>query len=213
MDRGVRSDEPQRPWSHTKGSGILLALLVVLPIAGAGRRADAVSLTVEGPAAPVLPGESFEARVSVTGLGAGAAPSIGTFDLTLSFDPAVAEATGVAFGDAAGGSQLALGGPSQTGATIASGAVDAFEVSLDPASALDAGQPAGFVLLRATLRALGPGASALQITRLVLGDALGDPLPATLGAGSVSVVPEPTTALLLAAGLGALGLRSRTRPR
>jgi hypothetical protein len=70
--------------------------------------------------------------------------------------------------------------------------------------------PGGTNLVNATVGTITftvlPGASGSTTVAAVFGtgDSLGDGLPATVGALTVNIVPEPTTASLL--GLGLLGL-------
>jgi prepilin-type N-terminal cleavage/methylation domain-containing protein len=80
------------------------------------------------------------------------------------------------------------------------GSVNLFELSLDPADALNAGQLGDFILVTLTFTALAPGTSSLMLTMHDLVDGSGLlPLSAdVIGSGSISVaaVPEPATILL-----------------
>ena len=83
---------------------------------------------------------------------------------------------------------------------------------------LEALQPASFVLLTLTFDAIAPGTSDLELTQVLLGDALGVELEAFAESGSVTVrgtgggVPEPSLAgLLFAATLGLVARRRRAR--
>jgi hypothetical protein len=177
------------------------------------RHADAVTLAFEPLSQQANLGDPLDVAVRVSGLGNLAPPSLSTFDLDVSFDPTVLAYTGAEFGDPVLGDQLdlfALG--SLSGETPGLGVVNLFEVSLDLPDDLDNLQAESFVLFTLHFDALTPGTSALALAANELGDAIGDPLSADLGAGSVNVVPEPGSARLLAPGLVLLATwRRRSR--
>lgn len=178
----------------------LLALLLGLP-----RHADAIAIGFDPASQSVNPGDPVELAVRISGLGDLVAPSLGAFDLDVSFDPGVLAYTGADFGDPLLGDQLdlfALG--SVSGATPALGAVNLFEISLDLPDDLNTLQAQSFVLFTLHFDALAPGASALTLAANELGDAYGDPLNADLEPGSVGVVPEPGSAQLVAPGVALL---------
>ena len=130
-------------------------------------------------------GTTLTADVQISGLASGT-PSLGTFDLTLSFDPAVLAFTGAAFG-------TLLGDPSATPAEAVTAvtAAEIFEVSLLLPAALNALQPDAFTLFTATFDVIGRGATALSVGDIILGDDNGDPLPAM---GAVQIIPGAITA-------------------
>jgi hypothetical protein len=147
----------------------------------------------------------------ISGLGDFTVPSLGAFDLDVTYDASVLSGASVTLtpflGDAIQGVDVST-----------PGFIDLFVISLVSPLELDALQPASFVLATLSFDAIAQGTSALALTQVLLGDALGAELAATAGAGSVTVtdsgtspVPEPSLAgLFLTAALGlALVRRSR----
>jgi len=179
-----------------------LTLLVLLLTLWLPSSAYAVTLAFEPLSQQANLGDPLDVAVRISGLASLAPPSLSTFDLDVTFDPAILAYTGAEFGDPLLGDQLdlfALG--SLSGETPALGAVNLFEVSLDLPEDLDSLQAASFVLFTLHFDALSPGTSALALSVNELGDAVGDPLVVDLVAGSVNVVPEPGGAQLFAPGL------------
>ena len=164
----------------------------------------ALAVTIEFvPAAQsVSLGGAVAVDLLISELGGGVAPSLGTFDLDVSFDPTVLTATDVAFGPFLGDPLLV---EALTGFSFALGVFDFFELSFLLPSELDALQPDSFVLATLFFDAVGPGTSSLVISDAILGDAFGDPLSANLSTGSVTVtqatIAAPGAIWLLAPAL------------
>jgi len=190
----------------TGQAAILGAFCTALSIIPAVR-AEATSIQIV-PAVQVLGGGPVDVGLRISGLTDLAAPSIGTFDLDLTFDAALLAVSSIAYGDPVFGDQLDLfGAGSITAATIGAGVVNLLELSLDSEADLNALQADEFTLVTIRFDVLGFGTSPLSLTVNTLGDAAGDPLEATVGTGSVTIeaptaaVPEPTTSLLVGTGL------------
>ena len=172
--------------------------------------AKAISIGFESISRVVL-GTQATFNLVISDLFAGSAPSLGTWDLDIAFDPAILGFNSATFGD-----QLSLTGPSLTQIVSGTGTVNLFELSFDFPDDLDTLQLDTFVLASLTFDTLALGTSSLGISLNALGDAWGDPLSADLSNGSVSVaapVPEPATLLLMVSGLLAIrtfNARSRT---
>jgi hypothetical protein len=183
----------------------LLALaLSALPLAAA-----TISIIPAGQIVPL--GDQAVVTIDISGLAFGAAPSVGAFDLDLSFDSTILSVNNVAFGN-----QLDILG---LGSIFLASAIDAntlnlFELSLDLPSDLDTFQADAFTLATITFDTLGPGTSNLTLALNALGDPDGLPLAADLANGSIEVqnasVPEPSTLLLTTIGL-LLALRRRVK--
>jgi len=176
-----------------------------------GVPARAISLTLV-PSAPVVTvGETVDVAVQISGLGDGAPPSLSTFDVEMNFDPAILALNAISYGDPLLGDQLdLLGIGSVTSTTVGSGLVGFSEISLDSPDILDLFQAGEFTLATATFVAAASGGSLLGLTVNVLGDANGDPLVAAISDGSIAVVPEPSTLLLVGvAFVGAVVVRKK----
>lgn len=111
------------------------AVAMGLSALATARGAEALSLGVAPSASIVAPGDPLSVDAVISGLGDGAAPSLGVFDLDVVFDPAVVGVSGVTFGlflgDAAAGEAL-------VDAILGGGVVDLFALSLLSAAELDA---------------------------------------------------------------------------
>ena len=192
---------------------LLLWGLLVLPVPG-----EAASLAVVVTSSEVLVGEQVRVDLQISGLGDSAEPSLGTFDLTLAFDPLVLDPVSVQFGD--GLDVLGLGSVRDFSLVPGGGMLNLFEVSLDAPDDLNSLQAGNFRLGSIVFSAVGMGTSALSLTVNALGDALGAPLDFDVTNASVVVrpvshpVPEPSLIGLLVAGgslVGALAQRRRAR--
>jgi hypothetical protein len=168
-------------------------------IAFAGH-ASAIVLVLTPSVTDVSVGGAVNVDVTISGLNSGAPPSVGAFDLDVSYDPAVLNPTGVTFGPF-------LGNPALFEALtdfnfLTPGIVDFAEVSLLSAAQLDAMHPSSFRLATLSFLGIANGTSAFALVNDVrVDDAFGVKL----------AVPEPATALLMALGL--LGLVARLRSR
>ncbi len=176
--------------------------------------ARAVLIEVLPPAQSVVEGDTVEVRLAVSGLGDHSAPSLGTFDVDVGFDPTVLGFVSATFGDPSLGDQLDLFGlGSITAITPGAGTVNLVEVSLDTSDDLNTLQAGAFVLATLTFEAVGQGSSTLAPSPKAVGDPDGQPLAAEVVSGAVQVtpggvpVPGPSAALLLVCGSIVLGVR------
>jgi hypothetical protein len=129
-------------------------------------------------------------------LGDGVAPSLGTFDINVNFDPTILEFSDVHYEDPILGNQLDLFGlGSSVTTTPGVGVINLFELSRDPPGDLNALQAKAFILAQVTFNALAAGASPLSLTTNALGDASGNPITAVVGGGSIGVVGRSLSAL------------------
>ncbi|MEM8997688.1 MAG: cohesin domain-containing protein [Acidobacteriota bacterium] len=167
---------------------MLLALLFAAPVAAGG-----VALQLVPSATAVEAGETVDIDVVVSGLGGFSSPALRTFDVTVTFDPAIfaydSILAGVLLGDA-------MAATPEATVTISPGVdgVRVLEVSFLATPDLLALQPASFTLLTATFAAAGPGDGDFDLVLAGhLGDELADPLtPGGQGGTSVTVMAPPT---------------------
>jgi hypothetical protein len=173
-----------------------LAVVLFSMLTTAHLRATLITVDLIPSSFTVTSGQALSTDVFVSGLGASSPPSVGSFDVTVIFDPTLLTATGLTFGPFLGsvGSGEVL-----VSSTTVPGKISVAAVSLLTPAELDALQPASFSLASLSFVASASGSTALNISSKIVGDAFGDDL----------VVPEPRTFLLLSVGLGAALLRKR----
>jgi hypothetical protein len=182
--------------------GTLLALCITPPV-------SAITIGFNPSSQLVGIGSTAMVDLVISGLGDGAAPSLGTFDLDVGFDPSI-----LSFSSATYGNQLDLFGLGDIQfLTIGVGTVNLFELSLDFADDLDNLQTNSFFLATLSFNTIASGNSELNITVNALGDSNGNQLQNELLVGNVDVqsvnqVPVPPAFLLLGSGLiGLIGTR------
>ena len=187
--------------------GATLGLLVAC-----GSSAEALPiLTLVPDSTQARVGDSVDVALNISGLVAGDAPSLGAFDLDVTFDPGVLVWTGTVFGDPARGDQLDLFGlGSLTSSALSSqGRLNIMQLSFYLPQDLDLLQADAFTLATLSFTAAAVGTSAIGLDVHALSDAAGGRLePTTIGT-EVSVVPEPATWLLVATGLAGCAMRRR----
>jgi|ERR1019366_4936843 hypothetical protein len=187
---------------------VLGSVVMVVVVSGCSTVfADTITLSVFPSSQSVALGSQVNVSLQITGLGNQTAPSLGTFDLNLGFDPIILSFDSAVFGDSILGDQL---DPTGLGNTInfsspGFGTVELFDLSLDSASQLNGLQPASFILGSLVFDTIGIGTGSLNLTINSLGDADGNSLAANIQNGSadvtaVSSVPEPNSGLLLVTG-------------
>lgn len=184
----------------------LLAFCTALP-------ASAIIIEFNPSPQSVSVGSTTTVDVVISGLGDSTAPSLGTFDLDVGFDPSILSFNGATFGN-----QLDLFGLGSLQSMISGiGTINLFELSFDFADDLNTLQASSFLLATLSFDTLASGNSLLSITVNALGDSVGDPLQADLVAGnigvqSVSAIPEPASLPLIGIGmLSMIALAMRRR--
>jgi hypothetical protein len=159
-------------------------------------------------------GNSVNVQIGISGLGGNLAPSLGAYDLDLSFDPSHLAFTGAEFGDALLGNQLDLFnfGGNLSGADLTDpGTVNFYEVSFDSVTDLNDLQVNSFTLATLSFDVLDFGTSDLTLSVNAFGDAEGNDLPVTTLSTSVTTVPLPSAIFLMASGLMGLGFAVKPR--
>lgn len=204
-------------------SKIVTSTAACLIVFALSSHASAAAITL-GTASTVGVGETTVVDLLISDLGDGLPPSLGAYDLTVTFDAGLLQFVSGTFGDPVLGNQLDLAGFGSVSAlTPGLGSIDLFELSLDPASLLDSTQAGTFVLAQLTLVGISEGTSPLGIIINALSDADGSPLAAVATGGSLGVisapgpVPEPATLIYFGTGAAALTIlryrRNRGRDR
>lgn len=196
---------------HARVLGVGLALWSTVLVAPA----QAVTIDFVPDSPSVLLGMPLDVDVVISGLSDLAPPSLGAFDLNVSFDDTILSLSSVEFGDLLG-DVSAFEAIAGSGPIV--GGVNLFEISLLLDFELDALQPASFSLATLSFDAIGEGTSALALIPVQLGDGLGDPLAGSAASGSVRVVPgdgsvpEPSSVFLFLPGLLGLWWRRHAAP-
>jgi hypothetical protein len=187
-------------------------LLCALALSVAAASANAATISIDPSSQSTTVGSTVSATVRIADLTTGTAPSLGGYDLNLSFDSAVLSFSGLTYGS--GLDVLGLGSirVSDTG-SAALGLLNVVEISLDEESDLNALQTDAFGLFTVTFQALAAGTSGLSLQVNSLADAAGLGLNAATANGSIGVapVPLPAAAWLLFSGLAGLAGISRRR--
>lgn len=187
----------QRVGKHLRG--VLAAFVLLGPFS-----AGAVTLSLSPATLSPSVGSPFTLDLVVSGSAAGAAPSLGGFDIGIAFDPSAVSFTGVTYGTLLG----AVPAQATVGTLTAPGAVSLAEVSFLAPATLDGLQPDSFILATLSFVATTETPSVVGISSALLSDGFGRPLGVETPFGSAaltptpsSVVPEPGAALLYALGL------------
>lgn len=163
-------------------------------------------LSIDPATQSVTRGDPVSFNIDIAGLGNGLA--LGTYDLSLSFDPSLLVYSGIQFG-----TQLDLFGLGDIqSVTPGTGHVEIFELSLDSAADLNKLQSSAFTLATVTFNTLATGLGATGLSVYALGDASGNAISAQVNGASVSInaVPLPPALLLFAGGLWPFIARRRT---
>ena len=183
-----------------------LLVLSLLALSAPQAKAAAISIIPAGTSADV--GDIVTIDIVASGLGAPAsAPSLGTYDLTLGFDPLV-----VSFVDVEWGSGLDVLGLGEHPETCYPAWMSwtSSNCRWTARRDLDLLQPSSFLLARLRFLAIGEGSSPLLLSANALSDAGGGDIPADTQDGRIRV-PEPLSGVLLLLGVASARVRAVRR--
>jgi hypothetical protein len=197
---------------------VWLSVLVMVSVLLQMTPVQAVSLSFVPAFGTIGLGGTAAVDIVISGLGDHMAPSVGAFDLDVTYDPTILTAIGVTFGACLGDlvppAGACLGDPSLPvpGADVAfaflPGLVDLAEASIIFEDDLHDLQPAAFTLARLVFTTAPPAQigdiSPLTFVQTDVVDAAGNLLAVTVDSGQITVVPEPGTFVLLSLGLAGL---------
>lgn len=155
--------------------------------------ADAITVGFDQ---PVISGTTMTINLVISGLGVGDAPSLGGYDLNVTYDTTLLTLNSVTFGDPYQGNQLDLAGMGSLNiSTPGMDTVNLFELSMDSVADLNAYQADSFILATLTFTTMTSAPVSLDIDSLILSDAQGNRL---------TPVPLPGALFLFGSGLGGL---------
>jgi hypothetical protein len=190
-------------------SNPIQSLILVLTLVLFADHASALSLRLVPTSPTVSSGDPVAVLLNIAGLGDKAIPSLGAFDVSVTFDPTLLAFVNATFGDPVLSDQLDLmGASSLTSASVGPpNTLNLSEISFDSVNDLNTLQAGSFTLVTLGFTAVMQGVSPLGLNVNALGDAIGDPLTATTETGSITVtpatsaVPEPASGWLAVTGL------------
>lgn len=211
-------------------SGALLAFACLSVAAGTAYATPTVNLS--GSAASGTVGFAWTVSFDISGLGTGTNESLSGFDINVNYDPALLYFTGFSvINPATHDVQLDLPEPGQWGlfadvSNLGGGVLDAYAVSGNSASVLDAAQLDSFRFLALNFVALAAGSALVSLDvgdpNLLFTDSDANQMSVNLQHTSAQLdirqpsgqLPEPATWLLAGMGLAgaALGRRRTTLP-
>lgn len=203
-----------------KTQSFLFGLMTGIALLCVSLPAMALTVEVKPGSQNVLVGDTTVVDLVITGLGDFGSPSLGVFDIDVSFDASILalDTTDTDWNDIIDNvaldptGQLDLLGLRENfaGAALTGpGTLNLFDLSFDSPLDLEDFQAPAFTLATLTFDAIGPGTSRLDVftQSWSLGDAWGDPLTVDIikhGSINVTPAPEPTTLLLFGTGLMSL---------
>lgn len=177
--------------------------------------AHAISIDLVADQASVNTGNLVSVAVNISGLNNTSAPSLGVYDLDITFDNNLFLLDNLVWGDSSKGNQLDLTGfGSVQSSNLSTGLINLFELSVDDIASLNNGQAGAFTLFTLVFNAIAIGSGNFSLGANLLGDAEGEYLSLnTINNTQVTVtnvtVPEPSSWLLMLGLVAVVVLRSR----
>jgi hypothetical protein len=160
--------------------------------------ADAATISLLPASHTIDLGDIVLVDLIISDLGNFSSPSLGAFDVEITFDESILAFNSEIFGTLLGSSIQSVG-------TFTPGSIGLSEVSLESVLTLDGLQPDSFLLSTLTFDSIGWGTSVLGFGSVNIGDAMGGTLPNhILESASVTVVPLPASIWLFASAFASL---------
>ena len=175
---------------------LYIASLLAMPFVMSSSPVWGIALNLVVSPETIDVGNQIDVDLVISDLGNNTPPSLGTYDIDITFDDRILDFNSAVFGDAILGNQLDLGGFGSLAEVLepATVTVNVSELSLDFPDALDTLQPNSFSLATLTFDGIGAGTSPLAFGDVILGDAFGDPLTPVTTDSSVLVEALDSTA-------------------
>jgi hypothetical protein len=191
----------------------ILAILITISM-GFALNAHATSIDITTDHNQINVGDSVTLQVRINGLNDFTAPSLGDYDVNLSYNPNIFNVAAITWGDAITGDQLDLSGfgSLKDQSNVNAGTLNFFELSFDNPSDLNSLQAGSFTLFSVLLSSIAQGTGDFALDINAIGDAFGNSIDIdSVSAARVSVntaqLPEPSPLLLVISGLAIVLLR------
>jgi hypothetical protein len=200
------TEQKVEDWKGGKMKKLIYLVLITAGMAATFNPAIAATLTIVPSSDTYVVGDSVQVDLVVSDLTAGGPPSVGEFDIDITFEPEL-DFLSLEFG-------TFLGNPDDSTETEASSDLfgpflNLFERSGLTPSALDALQPPTFTLATITFEAVMQGLTNIEGDIYAFWDTFGDDLITAhgpVGGAEIAInpVPVPPALLLLASGIAGL---------
>lgn len=174
-----------------------LTIAIIIVVFSSGTQSATLTLAPSSQAIDL--NDMLSIDLLISDLGDLSSPSLGAFDVDITFDNSILSFNSETFG-------TMLGLSIQNVNTSASGVIGLSEVSLELTATLDSIQPDSFLLATLMFQGIGEGTTPLGFSSIALSDAIGSviPNPAFISSSATVVVPLPASVWLFLSAFGGL---------